>query len=51
MLARPGFPHQVFASVNEAADWHARLLPTVDQPAPTRVVIKRAADAVIAAMK
>ncbi len=27
MLARPGFPHMVFPSRPEAADWIARLLP------------------------
>jgi hypothetical protein len=27
MLARPGFPHMVFPSRTEAADWIARLLP------------------------
>jgi len=50
MLARPGFPHQVFATVDEAADWHARLLPAGEGPAPSRFDIKRAADAVVAAV-
>src|SRR5689334_5080604 len=50
MLARPGFPHQVFATVEEAADWHSRLLPTVESPTPTRLEISRAADALVAAM-
>jgi hypothetical protein len=50
MLARPGFPHHVFESVEEAADWHARLLPSVDPPAPSKIDIRRAADALIAAM-
>jgi hypothetical protein len=27
MLARPGFPHMVFPTRGEAADWMARLLP------------------------
>jgi hypothetical protein len=27
-LSRPGFPHVVFGRVDEAADWHARLLGT-----------------------
>jgi hypothetical protein len=48
MLARPGFPHEVFATVEEAAAWHARLLPTAEPPTPTRFDIKRAAEAVIA---
>ncbi|HEY2512587.1 MAG TPA: hypothetical protein VGI39_17085 [Polyangiaceae bacterium] len=28
-LSRPGFPHLVFGRVDEAADWHARLLGTM----------------------
>jgi hypothetical protein len=28
-LSRPGFPHVVFGRVDEAADWHARLLGTL----------------------
>ena len=27
-LSRPGFPHVVFERIDEAADWHARLLGT-----------------------
>jgi hypothetical protein len=31
MLSRPGFPHEVFATVDEAAQWHSRLLPRADE--------------------
>jgi hypothetical protein len=30
LLSRPGFPHEVFATVDEAANWHARLIPRAD---------------------
>lgn len=32
-LSRPGFPHLVFSHVEEAADWHSRLLGTTTRPA------------------
>jgi hypothetical protein len=30
LLTRAGFPHEVFATVPEAAEWHARLMPRAD---------------------
>jgi hypothetical protein len=46
MLARPGFPHQVFATVDAAADWHSRLVPPVDADgrSPTKNEIRAALD-------
>lgn len=40
MLVRPGFPHVVFSTLEEAAEWQSRLLPrsTVLVPTATEIV-------------
>jgi len=38
MVSRPEFPHVVFATVEEAADWQHRLLPPHPAPMPFDVV-------------
>jgi hypothetical protein len=42
MLARPGFPHQVFSTLEEAAEWQSRLLPRTAALAPSASDIVRA---------
>jgi hypothetical protein len=44
-LSRPGFPHVVFGTIEEAAEWHARLLGTT-----TRASIRAAAQALTEAL-